>query len=391
MDASIPTELLLKIAGYLPGAALKQWCLTNSDFLSIGRPKLFSIVLFPENFRNFDSTLLLTGRGKELVVQYTRGIIVHPRFSNFFTGRSKEVEKRTRLLLSLIEEIGKNLRFLDIRDYEDMPWKDISPAILDSLFQHVVPHVHVLAIYGMLHLPLSTIFKSGRSIRHLQLEACSLTIEKMADLGPGILPNLQRLTIGFEEGDDEGYQAPSLSTLLEANSGRIRVLRLTCLDDEQGISAWPVLHPVIETLVYSLESEYGIARPELPPPILRNLHTLLYYFDGAYYGMYWPAVMKRIQKHLLVQPGLRLVEIHLNGSRRDQVKSALDNVENVEVVGHIEMNIFFYIYEGKADVLAAHREVSGLVKEKFAPWIAAGRMQVFIQLNYINDYTECEI
>ncbi|KAH8826536.1 hypothetical protein DL96DRAFT_1608236 [Flagelloscypha sp. PMI_526] len=389
MHASLPLELLIKIVGYLSRDALKQWCSANSVFLSIGRPELFSIVLYP-TIRNFDSSLLLTGRGKELVVRYTRGIVILPRWKKFFTDRSGEGAKRTQLLLSLIEEVGKNLRFLGITDYDDMRWTNISRALRDSLFQHVVPHVQVLAIYGISHIPFSTLVKSAHGLNHLQLEEYSFSVEKVAKIGSGILPNLQNLTVTFPFEDSEECRASSLSTLLDANCRTIRALRLSRLDDEQGIYDWSILHPTIERLIYILTSEYDITHPVLPPPTLPKLHTLQYYFQGFLYDKYWPIVMKRIRQQALVQPALRLVEIHVDGAECGRIESALDKMEETEVIGQIEMNLFFNNHEGKADA-QLHREISALVKEKFATWIAAGRMQIFAQLNHVRRYIDLEI
>ncbi|KAH8797127.1 hypothetical protein DL96DRAFT_1004716 [Flagelloscypha sp. PMI_526] len=196
MHASLPPELLLKIVGYLPGAALKQWCSANSNFLSLGRPKLFSIIPLPTYRPDLDSTPLLTGRGKELVLQYTRGMVIYPQWKGFF-GRRKGGVRRTEMLLLFIEELGKNLRFLRISDWDYMEWSKFNPVLRDGLFQHVVPHVQVLDIHGIEDISLSTIVKSAHSIRHLHLKGYSFAEEEMGKLGSGIFPNLQKLTIAF--------------------------------------------------------------------------------------------------------------------------------------------------------------------------------------------------
>ncbi|KAH8826532.1 hypothetical protein DL96DRAFT_1806401 [Flagelloscypha sp. PMI_526] len=380
---SIPVELLARILAYLPKDAIKQCCLANSVFLSLGQQKLFSAVSIPAP-GNVDSSFLLEGRGREHVVRHTREILVRPCYKKFFKGGGAG-SKRTQLLLSLIKEIGKNLRFLGIVEYEDVLWSHMNSTLIQGLFQHVVPYVQVLCIHGISRIPLSTIVSSAHNLSHLRLESWSFLKEAADELGSGVLPNLQKLTITLSRKIYEESKALSLPTLLEANSGTLRVLRLTSLDDENSISLWPVLHPLVEQLVYILDFAcIDIAHPDLPPPTLPNLYVLQYYLEGVGYDTSWPATMSRIRRHILVQPSLRLVEIHLNGPKRGWIEFAISQMEDIEVNEKIEMNIFIKILGGDEDIVR-------LVKEKYSHWIVAGRMQIFHQLNNVDWYIDLDI
>ncbi|KAH8826456.1 hypothetical protein DL96DRAFT_1681512 [Flagelloscypha sp. PMI_526] len=373
----VPIEVLPNIIHYLPGQDLKQCCLANSALLALSQPKLFSLIRIP-TFRPIDNTCFLMGRGKELAVKHTRGLVVAPHCVPFFT--EDDTEDIRQLFLALMKEMGRNLDFLKIRDtreYGDIRWEEINPRLREGLLLHAIPYVRDLSIDSFWNIPLSTIATYAHNVRHLQFQNWSFAEEHMQEHQSVTLPKLQTLTLAFDRTIPGDSHTLPLFTLLKYNKGKIHTLRVSHLHDERGISLWPCLHSSLEKLVYSLSYSELSGQAQLTPKLV-NLHTLQYYIDGTI-GYHWDGVMRSIKRHIQIQPALRLVEVHFTIVQSSKWLDALQTMVELDVDERIEVNIFIDNFNNNEDC----EEIIRRVKKKWAKWIEVGRMEIFMQLNHV--------